>query len=89
MRFLPSLTEFLREHDRIYTLRRPLYGVSYSTTVEDVGDCTVSFVRQIMRAEDLTPYVEFSGFTNVFSWWSKAHDLSGAGRKYLYEVKVK
>lgn len=90
MRFLPELTKFLRDSRLIYTVRGYKYPMRSVVTVDGVGSCTRTFVKQVLVQEDLEPYVVSSGFEDVSSWWTKIrHFVADSNPKYLYALVVR
>lgn len=88
MDFIPSLTDFLRVHKCIYTVRMFKYRGS-STYVENVGMCRRSFVGPVCMVSDLEAYVALSGFDDADSWWKAAKIYIKPGQpKYLYRLEV-
>ena len=93
MQFLPKLRDFLYRKGGIYTVRR----YRYSTTevyVEGVGRCKRRLIRYISSLqpyrEQLSSYVEQSGFASVDEWWVAIHKFIKVGEDmWLYKVVVK
>lgn len=86
MQFLPELRKFLKEKGIIYTVRG--YDMSYKEVqVEGVGTC---IRKPLGLAEDLSKYVELSGFKTVEEWRKKINMFIPRGKKaWLYEVRKK
>ena len=88
MTFLPELTTFLVIHKTIYTVRKYSYP-SNVCSIEGVGVCTRIAVKRILCVEDLTPYVDLSGFKTAQEWWKKIRKFAGSdNRLILYKVCI-
>lgn len=89
MKFLPDLAKFLRENGCIYTVRRYRYSLGDTpVSIEGVGPCDRVHIRQVSRKEDLTDYVQLSGFQTADDWWHKIREFNRGyvGLLYLYEI---
>ena len=87
MSFLPELREFLGEHKVIYTVRgydmKPAW-----VSVEGVGRCRRTPLGRIRNHEELSPYVELSGFSSLGDWCDKINEFCYED-KWLYRIEVR
>ena len=89
MSFMPQLKEFLLRNGTIYTVRK--YKMRNAIVdVEGIGECHRIPIGTIKDKEDLTPYLEESGFESVEDWWKKIRYFipNSWDTKYLYKVVV-
>ena len=89
MMFLPKLTAFLNAHEYIYTVRKYRYSLPDPyVQIDGVGVCSRARVDQVNRKEDLTSYVDKSGFATIDEWWKKikAFNSGYVGPFYLYKI---
>jgi len=88
MRFMPRLRRLLADRGFIYTVRRYHYGPG-NVDVPDVGECRRTLVGKVTKAEDLTSYVDNSGFPGHWSWWQQIIRFIPQGDDmYLYKIEV-
>ena len=82
--------ECLRREGRVFTVRSYcLEGRFYRFVhVDGIGLCWRELVREITCKEDLSQFIQFSGFTTVDEWWNKIVGFCGDDRKWLYKIFV-
>ncbi len=88
MSFMPRLARYLKSNGMIYTVRGSFYRTPV-VSVEGVGSCRRVCITAVMKPDDLAPYVEFSGFNDIATWWAKIQQLHRhSSQLYLYKVGV-
>ena len=89
MQFLSKLRDFLNENGSIYTVRRYKYRIT-EVYVESVGRCKRTLIRYVSNKEELSDYVEQSGFSTVEEWWKTIRAfVPMGGDMWLFKVVVK
>lgn len=90
MSFMPELKAFLLRNGLIYTVRK--YKMLRAIVdIEGVGLCDRFPIGGISSEEDLSHYVENSGFSSIGDWWSMIRHFTPDKESalYLYMVEVK
>ncbi len=77
---VPEARIHLLEKGEVYTVRPKDRRTGKETAVRSnhrekvlLGKVSVEFVKRIACSEDLVPYLEKSGFQNVYDWWEDAN----------------
>ncbi len=90
MHFIPELTRYLRQNNRIYTVRSYRYG-TLEAAVPGIGPCGRKLVAQLSDEDlpSLESYVTESGFATLGDWISKIRQFIPPGKTmYLYKVEM-
>lgn len=87
MNLLPELIAFLRDNRRLYTVRKELYSTTYAD-VPDFGRISRRYIAEVRKVDDLAPYVQYSGFSDVRTWWRRIKQFNRRPAPYyVWDVR--
>jgi len=81
-----NVKSHLQRFGLVFTVRG--YDMKDKTvTVDDVGQCKRTQIKEVKRITDLSDYVSRSGFLSALSWWLQIGSFTADRRKFLYKVE--
>lgn len=83
-----NVKSYLQRFGVVFTVRG--YDMKDKTvTVDDVGECKRTKIKEVKRITDLADFVSRSGFLSVLSWWLQIDNFTrtAKNRKFLYRVE--